>query len=458
MTGRRALVAGGGITGLSAALTLVDAGWEVTLVEASDRLGGKLRTTPFAGRLVDEGADAFLLRVPWALDLCRRLGIEDELVHPAERSAYVWSRGDLRRLPPQLLGVPTDLEALAASGILSDEGVARVAEDLTRPGSPPNDDEPIGAVIERRIGPEALDRLVDPLVGGINAGDSRRLSLAATVPQLDAAARDPDHPSLVEACRAQQRRAAGAAEAPVFASPRDGMGRLVDALVATMSTVDLVLGTSVEVVEPARSGWLVDGREVDGLVLALPASVAAALVPPAAAEAKRHLAAIEHASVALVTLAVAADDVGRPLDASGFLVPRVEGLAVTACSWASSKWAHLAAADGTVLLRSSVGRHGDDRALDLDDGKLVERVVDDLGRTMALRGAPSEARVSRWPGSFPQYAPGHLDRVDAIEADLAAHAPGIVVAGAALRGVGVPACIRQGGAAASALISANVLR
>ncbi len=457
MTGRRALVAGGGITGLSAALTLVDAGWEVTLVEGSNRLGGKLRTTPFAGRLVDEGADAFLLRVPWALDLCRRLGIVGELVHPAERSAYVWSRGDLRRLPPQVLGVPTDLDALAASGVLSDEGVARVAEDLTRSPSQPTDDEPIGALIERRIGPEALDRLVDPLVGGINAGDSRRLSLAATVPQLDAAARDPDHPSLVEACRAQQRRAAGAAEAPIFASPRDGMGRLVDALVAAMPGLEVRLGTAVEAVEPMRSGWLVDGRDVDGVVLALPAPAAAALVPPAASEAKRHLAAIEHASVALVTLAVTAGDVSRPLDASGFLVPRVEGLAVTACSWASSKWAHLDDGDGMVVLRASVGRAGDDRALDLDDRALVEQVVDDLGRTMALRGAPSEARVSRWPRSFPQYAPGHLDRVDAIEADLATHAPGIVVAGAALRGVGVPACIRQGDDAAGALISANVV-
>lgn len=464
MSERHVVVVGGGIAGLAAAYRLTRTGNGVTVVEADDRVGGKLRTSPFAGRPVDEGADAFLLRVPWAADLCRALGLEGELTHPAVRRAYVWRDDALRELPPQLMGVPTDLDALAASGLVSPAGLDRARRDLTAPrdghdGHDGHDDETIAAVVERRLGPEVLAALVDPLVGGINAGDTRRLSLAAVVPQLRDAAHDPTHPSLIEACRAQQQgaRAAGAdADAPVFATPLTGMGRLVDALVAAMPEVAWCTGRRAVAVSPEpRSddggGIAVDLDDAttihgDGVVIALPAWGAAPMLAPLAPTAAGHLAAVEHASVAMVTLAVDRRDLGRSLDGSGFLVPRGEAAVVTACSWASSKWAHLAPehGDGTVLLRASAGRHGDEHALDLDDDDLVTAVVEDLARTMDLRGPPAASRVTRWPDSFPQYAPGHLDRVAAVESDLALRCPRVVVAGAALRGVGVPACIRSG--------------
>ena len=450
-------VVGAGIAGLAAAHELYRAGHAVTIVEADGQPGGKLRTSKFAGRLVDESADAFLLRVPWALDLCRTLGLDAELVHPAARNAYVFSRGELRPLPPQVMGVPTDVEAVARGGILSPEGLERLRDDLRHPTGPlTGPDAAIGASIEARLGTEALDRLVDPLVGGINAGDTRRLSLAAVVPQLDAVARDPGHASLVEAAAAAQRRAAAQPGAdpgrPIFAAHPSGMARLVDALVDAMPDATWHRGRRAVAIEPldGPDRWrthLDDGATVDGgVVLAVPAFAAAPLLAPHAAGAAAVLGAIEHASVALVALAVRADDVSRPLDGSGFLVPRVEDALLTACSWASTKWSHLGAGsgDGTLVLRASAGRAGDERALDLDDADLVEQLVDDLGRTMGLSGAPTEVRVNRWVDSFPQYAPGHPDRIADVIRDLATRTPGLALAGAALHGVGIPACIRSG--------------
>ena len=248
------------------------------------------------------------------------------------------------------------------------------------------------------------------------------------------------------------------------------MGALVDALVADLERrgVTVAPGSAVRI-ESSGASWHVTAdlgttsgeaqgsarslRTADGVVVTTPAPIAAELVRDAAPRAATLLAAIPYASVALVSLAVPRDAIDRELDGSGFLVPRVEGRTVTACSWTSSKWPHLSG-NGTVWLRASVGRDGADAALALDDEALTAAVVADLRDTMALRGDPTEVRVSRWPSSFPQYRPGHLDRVDAIEADLATATPALAVAGAALRGLGVPACIRQGTAAARHVLEA----
>ncbi len=447
----RVVVVGGGISGLVAARELCRAGIDVDLVEP-DRPGGKLRTSPFAGGVLDEGADAFLARVPEGTDLCRELGIDGTLVSPAERRAHVWSRGALRALPEaQLLGVPTDLDELAASGIVSPAGLDAARADLTTPLTRPDGDVAIGSLVRARLGDEVAERLVDPLVGGINAGAIDELSLAATVPQLDAAARS-GAGSLIEACRAQR---AGAVDptAPVFFAPRGGMGALAEALAVGVGDAGATVHAARAVgLERERSGWRValeGGRALpaDGVVVATPAAVAAGLVRPHAPRAATLLAAIPYASVALVSLAVARHQVEGELDGSGYLIPRVEGRATTACSWASAKWPHLDAA-GAVWLRASVGRDGDDRALAMGDEALVAAVLGDLADTMALHGAPLEVRVSRWPRSFPQYRPGHLERVGVLEADLAAAAPTLALTGAALRGLGVPACIRQARAAA----------
>ena len=450
------VVVGGGITGLVAARDSAMAGVDVTLVDPGP-LGGKVQSSPFDGGVLDEAADAFLARVPEGVDLCRELGIEGDLVSPAARRAHVWSRGALRPLPAgQVLGVPTDLDELEASGILSPVGVARVHQDLTTPFEPPGDDITIGALMRHRLGDEAAERLVDPLVGGINAGDTDQLSLAATVPQLDAAARS-GHASLIEACRAQQR-AGGDPGRAVFLAPKAGMGALVAALVAAVEVQGVrVIHAAASAIERNGHSWrvrLADGSSeaADGIVLAVPAGAAAAFLRPHAAKAATLLSDIPYASVALISLAVPRRAIDRDLHGSGFLVPRVEQRTITACSWTSSKWPHLAG-DGTTWLRASVGRDGADAALDLPDDALVNAVLADLADTMALRGRPTEARVSRWMASFPQYRPGHPDRVEAIDAELADASPEVVMAGAALRGLGVPACIRQGKSAARRVLA-----
>ncbi|MCU1353842.1 MAG: Protoporphyrinogen oxidase [Acidimicrobiales bacterium] len=466
MGGRHVVVAGGGITGLVAAHRLTSGGAAVTLVEPEAELGGKLRTSVFAGRPVDEAADAFLVRVPWGLQLCRELQVDGELTSPAERAAFVAVGDRLRPLPAgQVLGIPTDLDALAASGIVSPAGVARAAEDLERPGDPDDPaesghDVAIAPYLRRRLGAEVFDRLVDPLVGGINAGDTERLGLAAVLPQIDAAARSGD-PSIIRSCRAQRDAAGADPAAPIFAAPLGGMGRLVDALTGLLPELDVRSGRRITGVEVGGAGattvGLDDGTTIDadGLVLACPAPAAADVLRATAPQAAHLLATIEYSAVTLVTLAFDRTDVAHPLDGSGMLVPRSEGRLLTACSFATSKWAHLRdPARDDVILRASAGRHGDDRHLDLDDDDLVARLLEDLDATAGLRGAPSEVRVSRWPGSFPQYAPGHLDLVAEAEAALAAVTPRVVLAGASYRGLGVPACIRQGTEAAERVLAA----
>jgi oxygen-dependent protoporphyrinogen oxidase len=437
---RRIAVVGGGISGLAAAYELrrLRDDVEVELHERTDRLGGKVRTTPFAGRPVDEAADAFLARVPWGIELCRELGLATELVSPAQQSAYVWWDGALRRLPAGLvLGVPTDLAAVQAAGIVD-------APIAATPGAAPlgpDEDIAVGALVRAQLGDAVFERLVDPLLGGINAGDGDRLSVRAAAPQIAAAAqRDRD---LVAALRAQPPPAPG----PVFYAPRGGMGTIVDALAAWLASHDVSVRIESDV---AR----VDEIDADAIVLATPAYVAAALLRRGAPDAAVGLDAIAYSSVALVTMSFPTMAVHRPLDGSGFLVPRTAGTLMSACTWTTAKWEHLATADDHVVVRVSTGRFGDERFTAMDDGTLVAALVDELATTSAISGPPDDVRVSRWPRSFPQYEPGHLDRVAAVERALAAAVPNVTLAGAALRGVGVPACIRQGRDAARRALDA----
>ena len=491
------VVVGGGAAGLTAALRLTQAGSNVTVVEPG-RLGGKIQTSMFAGRPVDETADNFLLRVPWAVALCHDLEIDGELVSPLARRAEIFLDGARRPMPEgHVLGVPVDLDALAASGILSPDGLARVARDLELPRldtdppsapASPSGDVAVGPYLRGRLGDEVVDHLIDPLIGGINAGDTSRLSLAAVVPQIDAAARTRD-PSLIRSCAAQVKAgtsttsspaASTPGTAPVFATPLGGMARLVDAVVGAMPSADLRVGVEVQALEPigqtgvtgevsgvggAGGQWLAhlsDGSTLlaDAVVLACPAFVAASLLADLAPGPARLLTDIDHSSITMVTLAFDADAIGPadglPEGVSGCLIPRDQGTMVTAVSYGTAKWAQWRHPErDDIILRVSAGRMGDDRHRDLDDDDLLARVTADLDRVIGVRAAPTEVRVGRWDRAFPQYAPGHLSRVDAIEADLAAvsarHRAGLVLAGAALRGVGVPACIRSGELAAKAL-------
>lgn len=433
---RRLAVVGGGIAGLAAAWQLrASAPDAAVTVHEPGHLGGKLRTSTFAGRPVDEGADAFLARVPDGRDLCAELGLADRLVSPATGTAFI-ARG--RRLEPMpeghVLGVPL-------------AGPERVPDRPLAPG----EDISIGELVRTRFGDDVLERLVDPLLGGINAGDCDRLSLRAAAPQLAEAAER--SASLVEALRDRPPAPPG----PVFWALPGGMASLVDALVGALGRDDGV-AFAAEAVDDLAAVLADTGR--DGVVLAAPAPAAARLLGGVgASEAASLLAELGHASPVLLTLAFRRADVRDPLAGSGLLVPRVEGRLLTACSFASTKWAHLAGDGGTVVLRASAGRYGDDRAIGMDDDVLLAAVLRDLDELLGLLGDPVEVRITRWQRGFPQYEPGHLDRVARMErsvADAVGPAPGgggarVALAGAAYRGIGIPACIRQGRAAARQL-------
>jgi oxygen-dependent protoporphyrinogen oxidase len=457
-------VVGAGIAGLAASYEAVSAGAEVTVVDSALRAGGKIETSPLAGIQLDAGPDAFLARVPHATELCCELGLGDSLVAPAARKAYLWARGELRPFPERLLlGVPTDLAAVERSQVLTREGLARAAEDLHRPadGPPPGTDEAVGDLVRRRLGDEAFETLVDPLLSGVFAGEADRLSLLAGAPQIAAAARS--GPSLIAGARAQLGAATVDPEAPVFLTLVGGLGRLVEALVAAIGPQRIHLGTAARALRQLDDGryQLSLGRSagdppadlaVDGVVLTAPAWVSAGLISGLAPKAAELLAGIEYASVTLVSLAYHPDAVDRPLDGSGFLVPRNAGQLMTACSWASSKFGHLGG-DGVVRLRVSAGRWGDERAERMNEQELLAALRHDLSVTMGIYAEPTEVRVNRWPRSLAQYTVGHLERVAEIEADTLEGGPALAVTGAAFRGVGLPMGIHQGRSAARAVLA-----
>ena len=457
---RRVVVVGAGITGLTAAFTLATQrpDIDVVVLEASERVGGKILTTPFAGRPVDCGADAFLARVPEALDLCRELGLDTILTSPSQKSAYVWVNGGLNRLPPGLvLGVPTDLDALAASGIVSKEGIARATQDLTRTewidsanGADPNgaDDQSVGELIRARLGDEVHEKLVSPLLSGVNAGDADHLSLAAGAAQIAVAARK--SPSLITALRDQSAAAQHNPDAPVFHGIPVGTQTLTDLILARLTQADVPVHLScpVSAIARAGNGWALTtplgAISADEIILATPAHPAARLLESIAPEPAGDLASVGYASAAMVSLAFAKNSLGVPLDASGFLVAQTDPLpTLTACSWASAKWAHLDDPE-VAILRVSAGKFGDTHALELDDSSLVEALGVDLETTMGIDAPPITWRVTRWIDGLPQYRPGHPARVAAWRAGVSAEAPGIHLAGAAYDGLGLPACIRQG--------------
>lgn len=463
----RVIVIGGGIAGLAAAARLSGADGSpptarVTLLEAGDRLGGKLRSGELAGIPVDLGAESMLARRPEAVELARAVGLGPALNPPATAKAAIWTRGALRPMPTgHLMGVPGDLDALAASGVVSAEGMARIAEDLTRaPGAAAEDDDDVavGAYIGARLGREVVERLVEPLLGGVYAGHADRLSLRAAVPQLLPSARRGG--SLIASVRAIQA-AAPANPAPVFQGIDGGVGRLPLAVAdaCRAAGAELRLGTEVRALRRTWTGWSVrtDTAELtaDAVVLAVPAPVAARLLAAEAPAAAAELAAVEYAGMALVTLAFRRDELG-PLRGSGFLVPPVDGRSIKASTFSSNKWGWLdRAAPDSFVLRTSVGRHGEEQDLDLDDAELVARSLRDLGTAAGIAAVPYASTVTRWRAGLPQYPVGHLDRVARIE-KLTAELPGLALCGAAYRGVGIPACVASGRRAAE-LVTADLV-
>ena len=496
----RVVVVGAGITGLAAAYELRCAGIEAVVLEASNRPGGKIDGSRVGPLTVDSGPDGFIARDPAAAELCRRIGLGDELVEPAARGAYVWVDGQLRPLPERsVLGAPWTADAVAGTGIVSEESTDVLRSGLARDAAPLAADATVGEVLRPRVGDEVFERLIDPLLGGINAGSADLMSIEACAPLLYEAVRrgGPLGPALQEVAargsgpadgptrpttgeQVATRRSSpgdgptrpttseevaaregpghdGASGAPVFQSVRGGVTRIIDALAAELGD-SLELHTPVQSVRPTSAGprWAVStparALEADAVIVACPAWESARLLETLAPDAALVLGGIEYSDVVLATFTVERERLVRPLDGSGFLVPRDQGLLMTACSWASSKWAHYAHEDVAVL-RVSAGRTDDRRWMDLDDAELISALAGELAETGLVEQEDAalgrfEVRVTPWPRSLPQYRPGHLERVAAVGACLAEETPGLIVAGAALRGLGLPACISSAQAAA----------
>lgn len=453
VTGRIAVV-GGGITGLAAAWRLTADGHRVVVFERDDRFGGKLHSSPFGGlEHLDEGPDAFLARVPWGKQLAGELGLSDDLLtSPATGTAFVAHGGALHRIPAGLvLGVPAGWTGLARSNLLSWRGKLRAGLDVVLPKSSLAHDS-LGRAIRQRFGAEVLERLVDPLVGSINAGDSDQLSLAASTPQIAPVAAK--ERSLLLGLR--KLPAPGPGGGPIFLTPTAGIAEFARRLVAALPGrgAELRTGRPVTSIEPDGRGYRVDGEAFDGVVVASPAFAAAPLLEPIAPEAAHGLRGITHAGVVMVTLRIDDPGVLRAMPSgSGFLVPKPEQVHLTAVSFASRKWAHLTPPAGGEVLRISLGRLGNQAPLDFDDETCALVAAKELAQHLGLRSeiVPAEARITKWPMAFPQYEPHHFVRVEAIERAVAAAAPGLVLAGAGYRGVGIPACIRQAGEAAAAM-------
>lgn len=442
------VVVGAGIAGLAAAASLKRQapGVRVTVLEGSPSIGGKLALAEVAGMTVDVGAEAMLNRRPEATDLARSGGLGDQLVHPSATSANLWSRGQMYPMPRTLMGVPTDARALAESGVISKAGLARAALDAVMPATRIGEhDVSVGWLVEERFGREVVDRLVEPLLGGVYAGHARELSARATVPQVVA---------LLDRDRSMLRSAAAAtsatSDAPLFAGLIGGMGRLPAAVAAS---VDVDIRTNATVRDLARrtgEGWnLVVGSardaqviQADAVILATPARTAARLLSDVVPDAALELGRIEYASMAIVTMAFRRRDLPATTG-SGFLVPPVDGRDIKAVTYSFAKWDWVTEAgrgEDLAVLRCSIGRHRDERALQVDDTELVQVALEDLSAAINLCVRPVDWHVQRWGGALPQYTVGHLDRVRRVRSAVAKNT-GLAVCGAAYDGLGIPACI-----------------
>jgi protoporphyrinogen/coproporphyrinogen III oxidase len=449
----RVVVVGGGIAGLSAArrLEALAPDAEIVLVERTEALGGKIRTERVDGFVVEAAPDSFLTRTERGVGLCHELGLSDELIarKPEHRGSFVRHGDHLHPLPEGLTGmIPTSLEALETSELLSAEGKALFAAEPDVPPAPAGADESVGSFVSRRFGREAYEALVEPLMTGIYGGDGDLLSLQATFPQLRAL--ELEHGSVLRGLSAPVPT-----ERPPFVSLRGGMDALVGVLAADLGRTEVRVGLAAKRVSQREPGFevaLAHGETIaaDGVVLATPAFATAELVASLDRGLADAHAEIPYASSVVVTLAFSRADV-VPLDGYGYIVPRAEGGDVLACTWSSQKWEYRAPEDA-VLLRVYAGRYGGREVTTDSDEQLVALARDELG-FLGVGADPLFARIHRWRFGMPQYVLGHLDRVERIETALASH-PGLAVAGAAYRGVGIPDCIASGEAAADSVARA----
>lgn len=409
----RVAVIGGGIAGLAAATLLRERGADVVVFEGADRVGGKLRRERVGDVTLDVGAEAILARRPEGLELIQRLGLDHE--YAATTAASVWTDGHLHPLPKMVMGIPAEPTPIATVD------AHRVPV--------PDEDISVADYVRDRAGAQVLDRLVEPLIGGVYAGHADQLSLRAAAPQLLALGDDPIGAAAATTFRTD----------PAFLSIPGGVGLLAE---TAADGVDIRLSAAVRAVERENAGWRLrtgDGDETaDGIVVAVPAPAAARLLAEVAPAAAFGLADIPYASVAIATF-VFDDDLELP--GSGFLVPPVEDTSIKGATFSSNKWSWLRE-PGRSVVRASLGRYGETATLQYDDATLSKIALADLRDMAGPLPDPAAWHVQRWGGALPQYAVGHVTRVSAIDDDVA-RVPGLEVCGAAYRGVGIPAVIRS---------------
>ncbi|MGW6059642.1 protoporphyrinogen oxidase [Streptomyces sp. NPDC055189] len=457
------IVIGGGISGLAAAWELRGKA-EVTVLEAGERVGGKLRTGTLAGTPVDEGAESVMALRPEAVRLAEEVGLGDSLRDPEPAPVTFWTRDALRPLPAgHVMGIPADAAALNGTGLLSDEGLARLAREEAIPAHPvltEGTDISIAAYLAPRIGREAVDRLVEPLLGGIYAGRTDELSLRSAMPFLAPVAASDE--SLLAALR-RRRDSASTAPGPrpsVVRGIAGGTGRLPRAVAAASGARVLTSSTALALERAQGHRWRVHAAteygpaalDADAVIVALPAHAAATLLGPHSPAARAELDAVRYAGSAVITMAFARQWQGSPSPGlNGFLVPPVDGRTIKAATLLSHKWAwQREEAPSKLIVRASVGRVGEEHLLDLDDRRLVALARAELSQALGPMSDLHASKVTRWRQGLPQYEVGHADRVAAIR-EAVGKLSGVALCGALYEGVGVAACVATGRAAAQRL-------
>jgi protoporphyrinogen/coproporphyrinogen III oxidase len=461
----RIAIIGGGISGLSAAFTLeqkrrAGADLDYVLFERAPRLGGVMVTDRADGCLIEAGPDSFLTEKPWAIDLCKQVGLADQLIgsNDPDRKTYIIVKNKLIEIPDGLMFmVPTKIMPAVLTPLFSLGTKIRMAREWFHPPHKADHDETVASMVERHYGPEMVDRLADPLLSGVYGGEASQLSVRAVLPRF--AEMEAKHGSLGRAMLAARQKMTAVAKGParpLFTSLKDGMQQMVDAVVSRLNPDSLRPGTNVQAIEAQAGGWTVsagiDSDHFDAIILALPAPAAADLMRSTSSAISDELAAIRYSSSITVTLGYD-QAVRRSLPPGfGFLVPRSEGTRMLAATFVHNKFPHRAPED-RALVRCFLGGSRDEQILTCSDDQILAIVRSELQKIIGLSAEPLFARVYKWRGAMAQYGVGHLERIDRIER-LRQQIPGLAFAGNAFTGIGVPDCVRSGSDAVAKILPA----
>lgn len=468
----RVAVVGGGIAGLSAAYRLQEGARKegfsirVHLFEKSNRLGGKILTDRMDGFVVEGGPDTFVSTKPWGIQLAQELGMEDRLIGADmdRRQVFVVHEGRLVELPDGLaMMVPTKLWPILKTPLLTPLGKVRMGLDVILPAESEGEDESLGSFITRRLGREAYERLIEPLMSGIYAGDGDKLSLKATFPFLKEW--EKQYGSLARGAMALRRKRAAYNRSngrrSIFLTPETGLAEMVEALMASFQNVELHLGSEVTSIERVKGGYRLQvpgegSHEVQSLILATPAFITARFLREIDPQLASILESIQYVSTATISFGFQRKALNHPLEGHGYVIPRRAGRAALACTWTSSKFPHRAP-EGSALLRVFVGRAGQEDLATAGEEDLERIARDELRETMGVIAEPQFTQIYSWPQAMPQYNLGHPDRLEEIKARLQDW-PGLQLAGAAYEGVGIPDCIHSGEMAAEEVLKRLMVR